>query len=364
MKETSKISRFALLVFILGLNAGASYSQKSNSGVSKYAPFIVHELNETDRKFYLQRYFKDLGSVVVYKIDKIERTKSKSDTIFLSGVLKIKDTSKSLFSSEELKKIAGTSFSKTSTYGFKGSLFVFPGDTNLCDFSLDAPGHSIDTSRDAYENSIHSLDLYWQASEVTNNIKKIKTKFAKADQITKDKLFGIVLKNMREIASSYNNEGYPNEPKYHKELGKLAKHGFKIGNMGFELYLYIDYKYLSKNFKGFISLGAQNFLDTYIKEQESPSEAEEPYRKLLPAAKALDRLILLENSLLMIEDEFLRSEVESLLYGYFMYFVRPIDESLNPMIAYNPVNVPIVYPDGKLAVVYAFLKSSASFPSR
>jgi hypothetical protein len=374
MKRNSTILfKTTILFYVLITSVGSTYSQKKNSDLLGFAPFLTHELNETDRKFYLQRYFENIETIDVYKIDKISKTKSKNDTINFSGVLKIKNKLRPSFLKPELNKLVPDSFKRISTYGFVGSILITNGDTNLCNFDLEAPElkpySSMETTVDTTDQSknpgiSYLLGLNWNAESIPSNIKKIKTKYNKAKQSEKDMAFSTVYESMLGVISAYES-GDAMDEQYRKKLKKLTKFGFIMGTTGSNFFLVIDYKFLSKQFKGFISKGAQTLVDVYLAEQISPSEKDEPYRRILTAKQALDKLLKFESIFSSVEDNFLLSRAEELFLGYLLYFFQPISESSIPFPFIIPDNLPIVdSPNSKLEKEFkdAYIKASKNYP--
>ncbi len=362
------MSRITILLFFFFIVIGNTYSQKKNTELLGFAPYLIHELNETDRKSFIHRYFENIEKIKVYQIEKISKTHSKGDIINFSGILKIKNSLPPYFLKPELNKLVPELFKKISSYDFVGAISIAKGDTNLCTFVLDAPEfkhHSLETpTTDTSSIDSYLSDLNWSAESIPSNIKKIKVKYGKAKQREKDFAFSTVYESMLRITSEHS-DGDPMDDSYRNQLRKLTKYGFRMGSNGSFFFLMIDYKFLSAQFKGFISIGAQTLLDVYLTEQVSPSEEDEPYRRLLTADKALGYLLKFESIFSSVRDNFLLIQAEELFLGYLNYFFTPVSEYSIPFPEMIPENTPMVdTPNCKLDKAFkdVYIKASKKYP--
>ncbi|MBN8547235.1 MAG: hypothetical protein J0L60_13970 [Ignavibacteria bacterium] len=375
MERNLSMSRITILLFVFVTLVGNIYAQKKNTELSGFARYLIHELNETDRKYYLGRYFENVGSISVYDVEKITKNKSKSDTLKLSGIMKIKNLRPS-FLKEELIKIMPESYTRVSSYGFVSSILIENGDTILCDFELDkyeVKPHSLEsptndtTSIDVMGHGVwYLLSWDWSTELIPSNIKKLKVKYANSKQSEKDLAFSIVYDRMLRITAEHS-EGDPMDNSYRNQLKKLTKYGFKLGGNGSFYFLLIDYKFLSAQFKGFISTGAQTLLDVYLTEQVTPSEEEEPYRRLLTADKALGYLVKFESIFSSVQDNFLLMQAEELFLGYLHYVFKPVSEYSIPFPGMGIFldNTPMLdTPNSKLDKSFkaAYIKASKKYP--
>ena len=61
MERNLNMFRISILLFVFVTLVGNIYSLKKNTELSGFSQYLIHELNETDRKYYLGRYFENVG---------------------------------------------------------------------------------------------------------------------------------------------------------------------------------------------------------------------------------------------------------------------------------------------------------------